>query len=78
MPHERARMMEDIEKSRAQAQELLRALIEAKNQVDTIGSKDLYKIVTGASSIDNAIDTARRAVETCDRMLAELKSADGR
>lgn len=70
---ERARMLSEIESARAKAQDLLRTLIEAKSGVEHAGSRDLYKVVTGTSSLDNAIDSARRAVETYDRMIVELR-----
>ena len=35
--------------------------------------RDLYKHVTGSSSLDNAIATARRSIETYDRILAQLQ-----
>jgi sugar-specific transcriptional regulator TrmB len=66
-------MLTEIEASRAKAQELLQNLLEAKGSVEAVGTRDLYRVVTGASSLDNAIDSARRAVETYDRMLVELK-----
>ena len=66
-------MLSEMENARAKAQELLRTLVEAKSGVESAGSRDLYKVVTGTSSIDNAIDSARRAVETYDRMITELK-----
>ncbi|MFZ4573051.1 MAG: hypothetical protein ACOYN0_01560 [Phycisphaerales bacterium] len=69
---ERLLMLNDLQTARGQAEELLRSLLEAKGNVESVGNRDLFRVVTGASSLDNAVESARRAVETYDRMLAEL------
>jgi hypothetical protein len=70
-----ARLLDETRLARRQAEEVLHSLLEAKAN-ETAGEaarKDMYKQVTGASSIDNAIATARRSIETFDRILSEIQ-----
>jgi hypothetical protein len=62
--------------ARAKALELLKSLTAAQANVEPSG-KDLFKRVTGQSSIENSIAATRRAVEAYDRLIAQLESAAG-
>jgi hypothetical protein len=66
--------------ARQQTLELLRELEEAKHCRDSGGTGcrvDLYKQVTGASSLENALVAARRMLEAQERVLAGLGSSIG-
>jgi hypothetical protein len=69
------RILEETGAARARAVELLRSLEAARAELDPT-AKDLYKRVTGQSSIENSIAAARRAVEAYDRVLAELAGGE--
>ncbi|MCX5691085.1 MAG: hypothetical protein NTV94_15085 [Planctomycetota bacterium] len=70
-----------VEQQRAQARLLLDALVASQRSNDGVsidalavpaeGSmrRDLFKRVTGHSSLENAINATRRAIEAYDRML---------
>lgn len=60
--------------ARKQAEELLSALlsVHASGQADQTG-RDLFRKVTGSSSLDNAISQTRRTIETFDRVLVDLR-----
>ncbi|NUQ68212.1 MAG: hypothetical protein HUU18_08040 [Phycisphaerales bacterium] len=69
-------MVSETLSAKAKAQDLLRALVEAKSVVEQRGnpaSTDLYKKVKGESSLEAAIASATRMVETYDRVLVELE-----
>jgi len=70
---ERRRMLDDTVAARAKALELLKSLTDAQAGADPSG-KDLYKRVTGQSSIDNSIAATRRAVDAYNRVIAQLES----
>ena len=60
---------------RAQAQVLLDALLSARAEAATISGGtglDLFRDVTGESSMDRAIALTRRLIESFSRMLDEL------
>mgnify|MGYP001343013860 CR=1 FL=1 len=40
------------------------------------GGRDLFKQVTGASSVDNAVAEARRIIDAYDRILRDLDAGD--
>lgn len=69
---DRQRILDEARNARCQAAELVAALTEAKAMSAVPGVKDLYKRVTGQSSLDNAIASARRTLETFERVLAEM------
>lgn len=74
---DRQHIVDETRTARAKAQDLLRALVEAKSVVEQKaagGPADLYKRVTGQSSIESAIASTRRMVETYDRMLSRLEA----
>ena len=64
-----------VETQREQARMLLDSLESANRECERIPSesgsarRDLFKKVTGHSSLENAIDATRRAIEAYDRML---------
>lgn len=70
--NDRQRILDEARTARDQAAELVAALTEAKADSGKPGGKDLFKRVTGQSSLDNAIAAARRTLETFDRVLLEL------
>jgi hypothetical protein len=62
--------------ARAKARELLAALLESKSAMESQGALargDLYKRVTGQSSLENAIAATRRAIESYDRLIAQME-----
>lgn len=66
----------EISRAREQACALLDGLLAAKAasevNLSQAGIADLYKKVTGHSSLDAALTSTRRMIESYDRMLAEL------
>jgi len=62
---------------RDEAEALLRVLMEARESSErnlaSIGQPDLVKEVTGRSSIDNAIASTKRLIESFNRVLADLR-----
>jgi hypothetical protein len=77
---DRARLLQDTIAARERASSLLKALQEAKAGVEASPSPkgDLYKRVTGASSLDNALAETRRSIDAYERLIAQLeKSEDG-
>ncbi len=55
------------------ALELLKSLTDLQAGADP-GARDLYKRVTGQSSIDNSIAATRRTIEAYDRVLTQLEA----
>lgn len=64
---------------RDEAKALLETLLNAKRcserNLAEMRRSDLVKQVTGKSSMDNAIDSTRRLIESFDRVLADLKTS---
>jgi len=78
--HDRAQLLQDTLAARDQAAALLKALLEAKGVAESHPSPkgDLYKRVTGASSLDNAVAETRRSIDAYDRLIAQIdKGEDG-
>jgi len=69
----RQSLLEDISKAKDRAQDLLDSLLDARAQSAPRMMSDLYKRVTGASSLDNAILSTKRMVEAYGRMLGDLQ-----
>ncbi len=69
----RQTLLEDISQAKERAQALLDSLLDARAQSATGAVSDLYKRVTGASSLDTAILNTKRMVESYSRMLADLQ-----
>ncbi|MBK7404251.1 MAG: hypothetical protein IPJ41_06355 [Phycisphaerales bacterium] len=67
--------------ARRQAESLLHGLIEAKavseRRLAELRQTDPLKQVTGASSIDNAIQSTRRMIETIDRSMRRVRDRLG-
>lgn len=67
--------LHEVMARKAEAENLLRALMEAKKQSEAIlaeGSRrDLFKRVTGQSSLENAIAETSRAISAYDRVLSD-------
>jgi hypothetical protein len=72
---QRRQILEETIAARTKALELLKSLTAAQASTD-LSAKDLYKRVTGQSSIENSIAATRRAVEAYDRVIAQLQSTD--
>lgn len=78
---EKQRVVLETNAARDRAEALLRGLMDAKaeseKQMAAFKRPDAYKAVTGKSSIDNAIASTRRLIETLNRELdrAQRESA---
>jgi hypothetical protein len=70
---ERQRILDETRIAREQAQTLLTTLVQAKEAVEREGGRDLYKSATGRSSLEAAIATTRRTIESFDRVVGELE-----
>lgn len=75
--NETQRVVLETNAARDRAEALLRGLMDAKEQSErqlaTLKRPDAYKAVTGKSSIDNAIASTRRLIETLNRELDRLR-----
>lgn len=75
---ERQRILRETTLVREKAQALLQGLIEAKSSsekhLDEIRQLDPLKRLTGQSSMDNAISSTRRMIESLDRALEQLRT----
>lgn len=73
-----ARAIAESMKVRANAELLLRSLLEAKEQSETLlqstGGKDHLRTLTGKSSLDNAIASTRRMIETLTRHVEQFEA----
>lgn len=67
--------LETVFARKAEAEQLLKSLTEARRQAEAIliesSRKDLFKRVTGQSSLDRAIADTNRAIEAYGRVLSE-------
>ena len=73
---ERQRILDETETARQRAEGLLRGLLDARAKCEQNGlggSVDPLKRVTGRSSMDNAIASTRRMIESLDRALTDFK-----
>ena len=74
---EKDRIISDLSSQREKADGLLRELQETRLRTERLleetHRRDTFKEVTGASSLDNAIDSTRRMVDTLDRQIQELR-----
>jgi len=70
-------MLLETTNRRDEAERLLRVLIEARESSEknlaSLGQPDLVKQVTGRSSMDNAIASTRRLIDSFNRVLADLR-----
>ncbi len=69
----RTRLLQETIQARQRAAALVEALVQASTASEPVPKRDLYKRVTGSSSLDNAIAEARRAVEAYDRLIGEIE-----
>ncbi len=70
-----ARVIEETRNRRDEACSLLGALHAARDRVAEIGDAtpvDAFKDVTGASSLERAIDRTKRLIASFDRVIDEL------
>lgn len=71
------RMLIDATAKRDEAEALLRTLLDAKatseRNLRDIGRDDLVKRVTGRSSLDRAVASAQRLLESFNRVLSDLR-----
>ncbi|MCE7973956.1 MAG: hypothetical protein DYG92_06450 [Leptolyngbya sp. PLA1] len=72
---DREAILNQTRAARSQAEQLLGTLLESQEAILQGGRPDLFRRVVGASSVEQAIATTRRLIETYDRILAE---AEGR
>lgn len=70
---ESQRILNDLKAAREQAARLLAALRETSALAGSTGTRDLYKKVTGQSSMERAIAAASRTLESYDRMIEEVE-----
>lgn len=70
-------MIEETTKRRDDAVQLLRSLLDAKaiseHNLQLLQQPDLVKQVTGSSSMDNAIASTRRLIDSFNRVLDDLR-----
>lgn len=75
--NDRQRILQDAAGVRDKAQALLRGLVEARatseRHLGANASSDPLKKVTGKSSMENAIASTKRLVDSLDRTLEQLK-----
>lgn len=74
---ERQRILQETTQVREKAEALLRGLMEAKTvsekHLADVRQTDAMKRLTGKSSMDNAIASTRRMIDSLDRALGTLK-----
>lgn len=70
--NDRNQLRQKIQAARDEACAALVALQAGGNH----GGRDLFKQVTGASSVDNAVAEARRIIDAYDRILRDLEAGD--
>lgn len=74
---DKQRMLVETTARRDEAEALLRALLDAKSASEKnlaeIRRPDFMKQVTGKSSMDNAIASTQRLIESFNRVLSDLK-----
>lgn len=66
--------------TRDRAEALLRTLMECKSQSERnlaeLRQPDAFKTVTGRSSLDNAIASTQRMIESLDRVIAQTRKGE--
>ena len=77
MDNAKQRMIEETTKRRDDAVALLKSLLDAKSiserNLEAIQQPDLIKQFTGRSSMDNAIASTRRLIDSFNRVLDDLR-----
>jgi hypothetical protein len=59
--------------AKAEATRLLCVLEAQQAEAVASGGSDLYKRVTGASSIENALAETKRSIDACDRLIDQVE-----
>lgn len=74
---ERQRILVETTEARDKAQSLLAGLLDARtgseSRLTQLNQSDMLKRVTGASSMDNAIESTRRMIDTLNRALDQFR-----
>jgi hypothetical protein len=74
---ERQRILLETISARDKAESLLRSLVESKGELESHlaaeRQRDKFQIVTGRSSIDNAVSSTRRMIETLNRAIERCR-----
>jgi hypothetical protein len=77
---DRLRLLKETVQVRENAEHLLRALTEAQTQSEAFlaqsGQRDHLRVVTGKSSLDNAIASTKRMIETLNRQIEQFQAAE--
>jgi hypothetical protein len=73
---DRNRLLKDALSSREEAQVLVRQLTEVRAQLPGAAKPDLFRKVTGTSSMDLALTNARRTLDQYNRVLNRLESME--
>ncbi len=77
MPNAKQKMLVETTQRRDEANALLRTLLDAKaiseRNLEAIRQPDLVKKVTGKSSMDNAIESTRKLIDSFNRVLDDLR-----
>ncbi|MBL4591784.1 MAG: hypothetical protein JKY96_07475 [Phycisphaerales bacterium] len=77
MKNAKQKMMVETTQRRDEANALLRTLLDAKaiseKNLVAIRQPDLIKKVTGKSSMDNAIESTRKLIDSFNRVLDDLR-----
>lgn len=75
--HDSTRILIETTKRRDEAARLLDTLVEAKNvseaNLASINQDDLMKRVRGSSSMDNAITSTRKLIDSFNRVIDDLR-----
>jgi hypothetical protein len=74
-------VLAEVTVARQRAESVLKGLIEAQSecekQLTHENRRDAMKLVTGKSSLENAVSTTRRMIESFDRQIQELVRTSG-
>lgn len=77
---DRLKVLKETVQIRENAEGLLRALLDAQAQSEAFlaqsGQRDHLRVVTGKSSLDNAIASTRRMIETLNRQIEQFQTSE--
>lgn len=77
---DRLKLLKETVQVRENAEVLLRALLESQAQSEAFlaqsGQRDHLRVVTGKSSLDNAIASTRRMIETLNRQIEHFQTSE--
>jgi hypothetical protein len=75
------RVLAEMTAARQHAEAVLKGLLEAQSacerQLQDENRRDAMKVVTGRSSLENAVMATRRMIESFERQIQELTRASG-